>query len=76
MKINFQIYYIRCLLTSVNPETGVKNKDQEPLKTLKTYRQNKELYGLSPMLGICIVCIDFESQADKCISIGDKLFAI
>lgn len=29
----------RCIFTTVNPETGDKNPQQEPLKTLKTFRQ-------------------------------------
>lgn len=28
----------RCLMTTINPETGVKSADQEPLTTLRTYR--------------------------------------
>lgn len=27
----------RCVLTTINPETGERNKDGEPLKTLKSY---------------------------------------
>jgi len=29
----------RCILTTVNPENGVKDAQQQPLSTLKTYRQ-------------------------------------
>lgn len=29
----------RCIMTTVNPTTGVKNTQQQPLKTLKEYRQ-------------------------------------
>lgn len=29
----------RCILTTVNPENGIKNPEQQPLSTLKTYRQ-------------------------------------
>ncbi|KZC04339.1 MOSC domain-containing protein 1, mitochondrial, partial [Dufourea novaeangliae] len=47
----------RCIMTTINPETGVKNSNVEPLKTLKSYRQATEpklrrLIGESPMLGI------------------------
>lgn len=36
----------RCIFTTIEPTTGQKNKDQEPLKTLKNFRQdtNGEVY--------------------------------
>lgn len=42
----------RCILTCVDPITGVRSADMQPLNTLKTFRTNKELYGHSPMFGI------------------------
>ena len=42
----------RCLLTTVDPDQGVKDPDQQPLKTLKEYRLRKEQYGVSPMFGV------------------------
>lgn len=47
----------RCILTTVNPETGKKDAKVEPLKTLKTYRQinDPEIrphVGDSPVMGI------------------------
>ncbi|XP_032673488.1 mitochondrial amidoxime reducing component 2 [Odontomachus brunneus] len=47
----------RCIFTTVDPETGKKNIDVEPLKTLKSYRQinDPELrpyVGDSPIMGI------------------------
>lgn len=47
----------RCILTTVDPETGTKNSKAEPLKTLKSYRQihDPELRpytGDSPVMGI------------------------
>lgn len=32
----------RCVLTTVDPETGQRNADREPLRTLKTFRQTDE----------------------------------
>lgn len=29
----------RCIFTTINPENGIKNAEQQPLSTLKTYRQ-------------------------------------
>ncbi|RMZ99118.1 oxidoreductase [Brachionus plicatilis] len=43
---------IRCVMTTVDPLNGEKSRDQEPLKTLKAYRLNKDLYGTSPMFGM------------------------
>jgi uncharacterized protein YcbX len=40
----------RCVLTTVDPATGVKSKDAEPLKTLATYRQPEPgaiLFGIN-----------------------------
>nr|CAD7601813.1 unnamed protein product [Timema genevievae] len=46
----------RCILTTVDPETGVLDPDKEPLRTLETYRQLDEaispVMGQSPALGI------------------------
>ncbi|XP_043500666.1 mitochondrial amidoxime-reducing component 1-like isoform X1 [Polistes fuscatus] len=47
----------RCIFTTVDPETGVKNSKVEPLKTLKSYRQimDPELRpytGDAPVMGI------------------------
>nr|CAD7434209.1 unnamed protein product [Timema monikensis] len=46
----------RCILTTVDPETGVLDPNKEPLRTLGTYRQLAEairpVMGQSPILGI------------------------
>ncbi|XP_031839562.1 mitochondrial amidoxime reducing component 2 [Nomia melanderi] len=47
----------RCIFTTIHPETGVKDSNAEPLKTLKSYRQITEpeirrVVGESPVLGI------------------------
>nr|XP_012232102.1 PREDICTED: mitochondrial amidoxime-reducing component 1 [Linepithema humile] len=47
----------RCILTTVNPETGQKNSKAEPLVTLKSYKQCTDplirpSVGDSPILGI------------------------
>ncbi|KAK3911270.1 Mitochondrial amidoxime-reducing component 1 [Frankliniella fusca] len=47
----------RCVFTTVDPETGVKAADCEPLRTLNTFRkpneaQKKAMGGSSPMLGV------------------------
>ncbi|GAB1865840.1 MOSC domain-containing protein 1, mitochondrial [Camponotus japonicus] len=47
----------RCILTTVNPETGTKSTKVEPVKTLKSYRQVTDpqirpAVGDSPVMGI------------------------
>jgi len=47
----------RCIMTTIDQETGVRNEDREPLNTLEKYRllkdlKNIELEGKSPVMGI------------------------
>ncbi|XP_020299741.1 mitochondrial amidoxime-reducing component 1 [Pseudomyrmex gracilis] len=47
----------RCMFTTINPETGIKHPNTEPLKTLRSYRQFDDLElrsksSYSPILGI------------------------
>ncbi|KAG8443784.1 hypothetical protein GDO86_009097 [Hymenochirus boettgeri] len=46
---------IRCLLTAVDPDTGILHAKQEPLKTLRSYRlcetELKRLFKSSPLFG-------------------------
>ncbi|XP_076175776.1 mitochondrial amidoxime-reducing component 1 [Ptiloglossa arizonensis] len=47
----------RCIFTTIDPATGKKNPDAEPLKTLKSYRQvtdptYRPVFGDSPVMGI------------------------
>jgi len=64
----------RCVLTLVNPNTGVKD-DIEPLKTLRSYRQTKDPFWRkfikdTPMLGLYL-------SIDRCgrINVGDPVYA-
>lgn len=69
----------RCLLTTVDPDTGEKDKQQEPLETLKSFRLKQDLYGVKPILGINFVYEGEEksqrgdNHKDVIISIGDKI---
>lgn len=65
----------RCLLTTVNPDTGVKSKDMEPLNTLKSFRINKEKYGFSPLFGINIV-LEENSAEIFTAKVGDPIVRI
>lgn len=45
----------RCILPTVNPDTGIKNPDMEPLRTLRAYRifeSTEHLFNKSPLFGI------------------------
>ncbi|XP_067012648.1 mitochondrial amidoxime-reducing component 1 [Anabrus simplex] len=64
----------RCILTTVDPETGVKDEKMEPLKTLKSYRQItdaklKRWVGDSPAMGIHLVFCTGGS-----VKVGDEVY--
>ncbi|CAI2351282.1 unnamed protein product [Caenorhabditis sp. 36 PRJEB53466] len=46
----------RCILTTVDPETGTKDKDMQPLKKLREFRLGpgklREEFGESPIFGV------------------------
>lgn len=42
----------RCALTTVDPMSGERSKDEEPLKTLRKYRLFQSISSTSPVLGI------------------------
>ncbi|KAL3873398.1 hypothetical protein ACJMK2_036526 [Sinanodonta woodiana] len=60
----------RCLLTTINQRTGIRSPEQEPLATLKKFRQFSK-YGTSPCFGI-YATPDVEGD----IRVGDKVYAI
>lgn len=66
----------RCLLTTVDPDSGERHPTQEPLTTLRTYRILKEpcdlakMWATKPVFG-CNVAMDVEGQ----VKVGDKVFA-
>ena len=69
----------RCLMTTIDPETGIKRSDGEPLKTLAQYRK-KELHkkGLSEKdsdkkeIGI-FFGMNLIPSRQGCIGVGDKV---
>jgi uncharacterized protein YcbX len=56
----------RCIVTTTDPETGVRGK--EPLRTLSQYRKRKNDYAGGIMFGIYLV-----PEAKGTISVGDVL---
>ncbi|XP_070566214.1 mitochondrial amidoxime-reducing component 1-like [Ptychodera flava] len=65
----------RCLVTTVDPDTGIASDSREPITTLKKYRKCKEedkpLYKDSPLLGVHLG-IDQEGS----LSVGDTVYAV
>lgn len=43
---------LRCVMTIIDPETGERNKKEEPLKTLRSFRTYKSVNERSPIFGI------------------------
>lgn len=65
----------RCVLTTNNPETGIKT-DKDPLVTLRTYRQPKNEflranYGTAPLFGVY-----FKLVKQGKVAVGDDVFAV
>eukprot|EP00058_Branchiostoma_floridae_P027706 XP_002613197.1 hypothetical protein BRAFLDRAFT_278045 [Branchiostoma floridae] len=64
----------RCLMTTIDPETGMKNCTLEPLKTLRSYRltedeKYKAVFGHGPLFGLtCGV------EQEGAIHIGDTVY--
>ncbi|XP_035696327.1 mitochondrial amidoxime reducing component 2-like [Branchiostoma floridae] len=64
----------RCLMTTIDPETGMKNGTLEPLKTLRSYRltedeKYKAVFGHGPLFGLtCGV------EQEGAIHIGDTVY--
>lgn len=64
----------RCYITTLDPETAVPDADNEPLRTLKQYRQLSdarqiEVEGLCPVFGIYIGL-----QQGGIIEVGDPVY--
>ena len=70
--IQLKLYiYFRCIFTNIDPETAERHKE-EPLKTLKSYRQFEKT-GDSPVLGIHLgVRIEGAVKVGDAVYIEDK----
>ncbi|BFZ16309.1 hypothetical protein BsWGS_19348 [Bradybaena similaris] len=60
----------RCLLTTVNPSTHQRRSDEEPLKTLRTFRTFPEI-SKAPLFGI-FAGVDVECT----VRVGDPVYAL
>ncbi|CAF2626599.1 unnamed protein product [Rotaria sp. Silwood2] len=59
---------LRCLLPTVNQETGVHDEKQELWKTLQTYRRKPDLYGVKAQFGIYLA-----TNENGIIRVGDRI---
>ncbi|XP_048735272.1 mitochondrial amidoxime-reducing component 1-like [Ostrea edulis] len=60
----------RCILTTVNPDTGERNKDRQPLETLKQFRCFPP-YGSDPIFGV-----NAALDNTGTIQVGDPVYAL
>ncbi|XP_063704775.1 mitochondrial amidoxime-reducing component 1-like [Culicoides brevitarsis] len=58
----------RCIFTTIDPETGVKDPNGEPLKTLRTYRMFPGV-GNSPVMGMHLGVVAYGN-----VKIGDTVY--
>ena len=64
----------RCVFTTVDPETGEKDRDGEPLKTLRTFRsvldpEELKVVGSAPCFGV-----NLAMQNPGRVRVGDKMY--
>ncbi|XP_048735271.1 mitochondrial amidoxime-reducing component 1-like [Ostrea edulis] len=70
--VNFRILdpCTKCILPNVNPDTGERNQDKEPLQTLKKFRCFPP-YGRDPIFGV-----NAALDNTGTIQVGDPVYAI
>ncbi|XP_061721904.1 mitochondrial amidoxime-reducing component 1-like isoform X1 [Cydia pomonella] len=66
----------RCVLTTIDPETGVRNPNTEPLETLKSYRQIEDpevrrSAGNSPRMGLQLT---LRSAPGQWVTLDDPIY--
>jgi uncharacterized protein YcbX len=59
----------RCVMTLIDPETGISDAEKEPLVTLRSYRLLEPEFGLAPCMGINLVLLQ-----PGTVRVGDKVF--
>uniref|UniRef100_A0A0N5AGT1 MOSC domain-containing protein n=1 Tax=Syphacia muris TaxID=451379 RepID=A0A0N5AGT1_9BILA len=64
---------VRCVMTTINPDTGIRRESMEPLKTLRTYRlapgKLRNYYKESPVFGV-----DMGVNNTGTIKVGDVVY--
>ncbi|XP_075982565.1 mitochondrial amidoxime reducing component [Anticarsia gemmatalis] len=66
----------RCILTTIDPETGVRNKNMDPLQTLRNYRLVEDplvrkATGISPRMGVQLA---LRSGPGGQVSLNDPIY--
>jgi len=61
----------RCNMVTVNPDTGTKDSDNQPFKTLNQYRVSGERDLTAPCFGLHLV-LDFAGK----VKVGDAVYAV
>ncbi|XP_041969138.1 mitochondrial amidoxime-reducing component 1 [Aricia agestis] len=66
----------RCVLTTIDPETGIHNPKTEPIETLKSYRQEpdpvkRKAAGSSPRMGLQMA---LRSAPGTSLSVNDDIY--
>ncbi|KAL0819762.1 hypothetical protein ABMA28_007804 [Loxostege sticticalis] len=66
----------RCVITTMDPETGARHPDNEPLKTLRSYRlvegeKLRKIMGTSPRMGLQMA---LRSSPGGFISLNDPIY--
>ncbi|CAF3606508.1 unnamed protein product [Rotaria sp. Silwood1] len=57
-----------CLLPTVTQETGIRDPNQEPWKTLQTFRRKPDLYGIKAQFGTYLATME-----NGIIRVGDRV---
>lgn len=69
-RVRFVDKCTRCAITTMDPQTGIKDKDEQPLKELRSFRCMPP-YGPKPCMGI-YTAVDLEGE----IKVGDPVYAV
>ncbi|CAF3461174.1 unnamed protein product [Rotaria socialis] len=67
---------LRCLLPTVDQETGIKDSNQEPWKTLRSYRLKPNQYGIKALFGIYLGQFDGSEIISGTVHVGDLINVI
>ncbi|KAL4238383.1 hypothetical protein ACF0H5_003092 [Mactra antiquata] len=69
-KVRYVDRCTRCLVVTIDPDTAVKDKDDQPMKELRKFRC-MEPYGPKPCMGIYTVVV---TEGD--INVGDPVYVV
>ncbi|KAF5305928.1 hypothetical protein FQR65_LT07539 [Abscondita terminalis] len=64
----------RCILTTINPETGIKSSTSEPLRTLRKYRLLKDVKNISLDGNSALMGLNLGLLTPGNINVGDTVY--